>query len=142
MLKKSYRQLSDFEKGRIIGLFEAGWEYGKICERVCRDYSTVKKICEKWMEERTYIRKPGSGAPRKTTSREDRRIVKIALADRKATTSQIRNEVTSRVTRQTISNRLLEVGLHSRVPMKCLPLTQVHRRKRYQWCNDKLTWTH
>jgi transposase len=140
--RKPYHQLSDFEKGRIIGLFEAGWEYGKISEKVYRYYSTVKKICEQWKKEGTYIRKSGSGAPRKTTSREDRRIVKIALASRKATTSQIRKEVASRTTRQTINNRLLEVGLHSRAPMKCLPLTQIHRKKRYQWCNDKLTWTH
>ncbi|GBL86270.1 Transposable element Tcb2 transposase [Araneus ventricosus] len=62
----------------------------------------------------TYVRRTGSGATRKTTRREERRIVWQALVDPTVTHSTTQSDV--------------------------LPLTPKHRRLRLQWCHARSTW--
>ncbi|GFV69441.1 uncharacterized protein TNCV_2778561 [Trichonephila clavipes] len=50
-------------------------------ERVDRSECAVRKFWEQWTREGTHALKTGSGATRKTTRREDGRIVRQALVD-------------------------------------------------------------
>lgn len=47
----------------------------------------------------------------------------------------------TRVSRQTIRNRLHRFGLNARRPLQVTPLTPRHRRERLQWAQDHVTWT-
>ncbi|GFX60180.1 HTH_Tnp_Tc3_2 domain-containing protein [Trichonephila clavipes] len=82
--------------------------------------------------EGTHARKTGSGATRKTTRREDRRIVRQALVDPTVTRSTIREDVGEAIVPQTISRHLAEANLKSKHPFRALPLTPEHRQLRLQ----------
>ncbi|GFY33656.1 transposable element Tcb2 transposase [Trichonephila clavipes] len=86
------------------------------------------------------VRKTGSGATRKTTRREDRRIVRQALVDPTVTRSTIRADVGVAIVPQTISRHLAEANLKSERPFRALPLTQEHRQLRLQWCQARSMW--
>uniref|UniRef100_A0A8C5HEH9 Transposase Tc1-like domain-containing protein n=1 Tax=Gouania willdenowi TaxID=441366 RepID=A0A8C5HEH9_GOUWI len=47
----------------------------------------------------------------------------------------------TRVSRQTIRNRLHRFGLNARQPLQVTPLTPRHCRDRLQWAQDHVTWT-
>ncbi|GFX29572.1 HTH_Tnp_Tc3_2 domain-containing protein [Trichonephila clavipes] len=64
-----------------------------------------------------------SGATRKTTRREDRRIVWQALVDPIVTRSTIRADGDVAIVPQTISRHLAEVNLKSKRNFRALPLT-------------------
>ncbi|GFW64670.1 hypothetical protein TNCV_700731 [Trichonephila clavipes] len=68
--------------------------------------------------------KTGSGETMKTTSREDRRIVRQALVDPTVTRSTIRTDVGVAIVPQTIYRHLAEANLKSKRPFRALPLTQ------------------
>ncbi|GFS58100.1 transposable element Tc1 transposase [Trichonephila clavipes] len=78
-----------------------------------------------------------SGATRKTTSREDRRIVRQALVDPSVTHSTIRADVGFAIVPQIISRHLAEANLRSKRPFRALPLTPEHRQLRLQWCHAR-----
>ncbi|GFU54774.1 transposable element Tc1 transposase [Trichonephila clavipes] len=95
---------------------------------------------EQWTREGTHARKTRSGATRKTTRREDRRIVRQALGDPTVTRSTIRAVVGVAIVPQTISRHLAEANLKSKRPFRELPLTPEHRQLHLQWCQARSMW--
>ncbi|GFX47163.1 transposable element Tc1 transposase [Trichonephila clavipes] len=87
-----------------------------------------------------HARKTGSGATRKTTRREDRRIVRQSLVDPTVTRSTIRADVGVAIVPQTIPRHLAEANLKSKRPFRALPLTPEHRQLRLQWCLARPMW--
>ncbi|KAI4469530.1 hypothetical protein MML48_1g04323 [Holotrichia oblita] len=85
-------QFSDFERGRIIGMREAGLSLREIARRVNRNVSTVLRCWSKWSEEGVQHRRRGSGHPRRATDREERRLRLLATRDRFSTTRSIAND--------------------------------------------------
>ncbi|GFX90105.1 HTH_Tnp_Tc3_2 domain-containing protein [Trichonephila clavipes] len=79
-----------------------------------------------------HAQKTGSGVTRKTTRREDRRIVRQALLDPTLTRSTIGVDVGVASVPQTISRHLAEANLKSKLPFHALPLTPQHRQLRLQ----------
>ncbi|GFV47193.1 transposable element Tc1 transposase [Trichonephila clavipes] len=100
----------------------------------------VRNCREQWTQEGTHARKTEFGATRKTTRREDRRIVLQALVDPTVTRSTIRADVGVAIVPQTISRHLSEANLKSKRPFRALPLTPEHRQLRLQWCQDRSMW--
>ncbi|GFY00587.1 HTH_Tnp_Tc3_2 domain-containing protein [Trichonephila clavipes] len=90
----------------------AGWSTHRAAGQVDRSECAVRNCWEQWIREGTHARKTGSGATRKTTRREDRRIVR----------------------------HLSEANLKSKCPFRALPLTPEHRQLRLQWCQAKSMW--
>ncbi|UYV76563.1 hypothetical protein LAZ67_14001162 [Cordylochernes scorpioides] len=82
----------------------------------------------------------GSGRPRATTEREDRAIVRMAVAAPESTLSTIQRVTGTQVSKMTINRRLRVRNLSARRPLRCLPLTPVHRQVRLQWCRERSTW--
>ncbi|GFX39506.1 uncharacterized protein TNCV_2668681 [Trichonephila clavipes] len=54
----------------------AGWSTRRVAGQVDRSECAVRNCWEPETREGTHVRKTGSGATRKTTRREDRRIVR------------------------------------------------------------------
>ncbi|GFX84990.1 HTH_Tnp_Tc3_2 domain-containing protein [Trichonephila clavipes] len=99
---------------------------------------SVRSCWEQWTQEGTHERKTRSGVIRKTTRRDDRRIVRQALVDPTVTRSTIRADVGVAIVPQTISRHLAEANLKSKRPFSALPLTPEHRQLRQQWCQSKI----
>ncbi|GFV87059.1 HTH_Tnp_Tc3_2 domain-containing protein [Trichonephila clavipes] len=126
--RRHFSQLSEFERGLIIGMKTAGRVAGQV------DHSkwAVRNCWKHWTREGTQARKTGSGANRKTTRREDRRIVWQALVAPTVTRSAVRADVGVANVPQTISRDLAEANLKSKRPFRALPLTPEHRQLRLQ----------
>ncbi|GFU42388.1 transposable element Tcb1 transposase [Trichonephila clavipes] len=85
-----------------------------------------------------------NGADR-TTTLDDRWIVRIAVMDRTATSRTIPQQIQSvthhSVSAHTILSRLQQSGMSTRHPLLRLVLTGNHERLCCQWCDEWLTWT-
>ncbi|GFV70523.1 transposable element Tcb1 transposase [Trichonephila clavipes] len=102
------RHLDAFTRGRIIGKLEEG--------------------------RRTAIQGFSSGRPRGITPADDRYIVLQARRNRRQTAGEIARHTTQAtrrpISRFTMARRLHGGGLFARRPIRCLPLTPAHRRRR------------
>ncbi|GFU46040.1 HTH_Tnp_Tc3_2 domain-containing protein [Trichonephila clavipes] len=120
--RRHFSQLSEFERGLIIGMKTAGWSTHRVVGQVDRTECAVRNCWGQCTREGTYARKIESGATRKTTRREDRRIVLQALVDPTVTSSAIRADVGVAIVQQTISRHLAEANLKSNHPFRALRL--------------------
>ncbi|GFX67753.1 transposable element Tc1 transposase [Trichonephila clavipes] len=125
--RRHFSQLSEFERGLIIGMKTAGWSTRRVAGQVDRSECAVRNCWEQWTREGTHVRKIGSGATRKTTRRKDRRIVQQAFVDPTVTRSMIRADVSVAIVPQKISRHLAGANLKSKRPFRELSLTPEHR---------------
>ncbi|GFV24775.1 transposable element Tc1 transposase [Trichonephila clavipes] len=132
--RRHFSQLSEFERGLILGRKTAGWSTRRLAGQVDRSECAVRNCWEQWTREGTHAQKTGSGVTRKTTRKEDRRIVRQALEDLTVTRSTIRADVGVAIVSQTISRHLAEANLKSKRPFHALPLTPEQRQLLLQWC--------
>ncbi|GFV27416.1 HTH_Tnp_Tc3_2 domain-containing protein [Trichonephila clavipes] len=121
--RRHFSQLSEFERGLIIGMKTAGWPTRRVDGQVDRSECAVRNCWKQWTREGTYARKSGSGASRKTTKREDQRNVWQVLVDSTVTCSTIRADEGVAIVPQTISRHLAEANHKSKRPFRALPLT-------------------
>ena len=135
-----YPQLTEFERGRIIGLREDGFSFRDIAESLGWDESTVHGCWEHWSRECTFSIRLGSGRPRGTTEKEDRRILHTTVMHRTASATNIRAAVGTTVTQRTARNQLLKWQLRVRSPVACIPLTPSHCLLRRQWWQARAHW--
>ncbi|GFW00914.1 transposable element Tc1 transposase [Trichonephila clavipes] len=135
--RRHFSQLREFERGLIIGIKAADWSTHRVAGQVDRLECAVRNCCKQWTREGPHARKTGSGATRKTTRREDRRIVRRALVDPTEICSKIRADVGVAIVPQTISRHLAEAKLKSKSTFRALRLTPKHRQLRLQWCQAR-----
>ncbi|GFX13307.1 uncharacterized protein TNCV_2907301 [Trichonephila clavipes] len=92
--RRHFSQLSEFERDLIIEIKTAGWSTRRVADQVDRSECTVRNCWEQWTREGIHVRKIRSEATRKTTRRDDRRIVRRQeLVDRTVISSTIRSDV-------------------------------------------------
>ncbi|GFV84834.1 transposable element Tc1 transposase [Trichonephila clavipes] len=118
----------------------AGWSTRCVSGHVDRSECAVRNCWEQWTREGTHVRKTGSGATRKTTRREGRRIVRQALVDPTVTRSTIRTGIGVATVTQTFSRHIAEANPKSKHPFRALPLTPEHRQLCLQWCQARSMW--
>ncbi|GFU97145.1 HTH_Tnp_Tc3_2 domain-containing protein [Trichonephila clavipes] len=116
--RRQYEQLTDFDRGRIIGLREAGWSNRRIGRHLGRSDMVVARCWQQWITEG--------------------RVYRHGRHRFNATLPPSRHPVPSR---ETIRRRLTEVGLRSRRPLRRLPLTPHHRQCRLDFCRPRATWS-
>ncbi|GFX34483.1 alpha-ketoglutarate-dependent dioxygenase alkB-like protein [Trichonephila clavipes] len=85
-----------------------------------------------------------SGRPRGTTPADDRYIVLQARRNRRQTAGEIARHTTQAtgrpISRFTVARRLHGGGLFARRPVRYVPLTPAHRRRRSLWCRKHRNW--
>ncbi|GFW90762.1 transposable element Tcb1 transposase [Trichonephila clavipes] len=108
--RRHFSQSSEFERGLIIAMRTASRRAALLARWIVR--SVPLEIVGSSTREGTHVGKTGSGETRKTTRREDQRIMRQALVD---PTEQILNP-------------------------SALPLTPEHRQLRLQWCQARSMW--
>ncbi|GFV60854.1 transposable element Tc3 transposase [Trichonephila clavipes] len=138
--RRHFSQFSEFERGLIIGMKTAGWSTRRVAGQVDRSECAFRNCWEQWTRKVTHVWKTGSGVSRKTSRREDRRIVWQALVNPTVTHSTIRADVGVAIVPQTISRHLADANLKFRHPFRALPLTPEHRKLRLQWCQAGSMW--
>ncbi|GFX05781.1 transposable element Tcb2 transposase [Trichonephila clavipes] len=110
--RRQYEQLTDFDRGRIIGLREAGWSNRRIGRHLGRSDMVVARCWQQWITEGRVYRRGGSGRPRNTNDREDRAIRRVATSAPTTSLASIQRHLPpSRhpvPSRETIRRRLTE----------------------------------
>ena len=96
--RSHYQQLTEIERGRVIGLREGRISFLNIAERLGRNVSTVHDCWQQWSQEGATSRRPGTERPCVTTEREDSCIRRMAVAHRTASAAEIRAAVGTTVT--------------------------------------------
>jgi len=140
--KKRRKQISQFDKGKIKAFREMGMSIREIKKKVNRSTGAIHKVLTQ-LEERGHPgRKRGTGLKnRKTTARDDRKLLMKAKANRRMTASQIAAEAGVDVSRWTVSRRLKEAGLLNCVACKKPLVSEKNRKWRLQWCKNHENWT-
>ncbi|GFV41689.1 uncharacterized protein TNCV_3628401 [Trichonephila clavipes] len=138
--RRQYEQLSQFERGRIIGIMEAGWSAWRVARQLGRS------DCVLWeglgpMDPRdvvytkTRLRTPSTDqSSRRPPHRKKCTRTANCFIDHHPCTGSIRQVSRRQVSSRTIRRRLAEGHLGSRHPLRLLPLTPIHRRLRLKWC--------
>ncbi|GFY29538.1 transposable element Tcb2 transposase [Trichonephila clavipes] len=65
--RRQYEQLLQFERGRIIGMMEAGWSTRRVTRQLGRSDCVVRRCWEQWIREMSFTRRSGSGRSRQTS---------------------------------------------------------------------------
>ncbi|GFV03840.1 transposable element Tc1 transposase [Trichonephila clavipes] len=138
--RRHFSQLRKFERGLIIRMKIACWSTRRVAGQVDRLECAVRNCWEQCTREGTKARKTGSGVTKKTTRREERRIMRQTLVDPTLSRSTIRADVGIAIVPQTIYRHLAEANLKSKRPFRALPLTPKHRQLRLQWCQARSMW--
>ena len=108
--------------------------------------SVVGRLWQRFQATNSVRKRPRSGRPRSTTNREDRYITNMALHQRTTTARRLRDNLRTatgtRVSDQTIRNRLRANNLRCRRQAVRPPLLPRHRTARRHWCTLHLQWQH
>ncbi|GFX08370.1 transposable element Tcb2 transposase [Trichonephila clavipes] len=127
------RHLDAFTRGRIIGKLEEGRSVTSGAAKFGIAHSIVSRL---WGF--------SSGRPRGTTSADYRYIVLQDRRNRRQTAGEIARHTTQAtgrpISRFTVTRRLHGGGLFARLPVRCVPLTRSHRRRRSLWCREHRNW--
>ncbi|GFY25189.1 transposable element Tcb2 transposase [Trichonephila clavipes] len=138
------RHLGAFTRGRIIGKLEEGRSVTSVAAEFGIAHSIVSRLWRQFQTTETAIRGFSSGRPRRTTPADDRYIVLQARRNRQQTAGEIARHTTQAtgrpISRFTVARRLHGGGLFARRPVRCVPLTPVHRRRRSLWCREHRNW--
>ncbi|GFT25159.1 transposable element Tc1 transposase [Trichonephila clavipes] len=107
-------------------------------------HNIVSRLWRQFQTTGTAIRGFSSGRPRGTTPADDRYIVLQARRNRRQTAGEIARHTTQAtgrpISRFTVARRLHGGGLFARCPVRCVPLTPAHRRRRSLWCREHRNW--
>ncbi|GFX37696.1 transposable element Tc1 transposase [Trichonephila clavipes] len=138
------RHLDAFTRGRIIGKLEEGRSVTSVAAEFGIAHSIVSRLWRQFQTTGTGIRGFSSGRPRGTTPADDRYIVLQARRNRRQTAGEIARHTTQAtgrpISRFTVARRLHGGGLFARRPVRCVPLTPAHRRRRSLWCREHRNW--
>ncbi|GFT56719.1 transposable element Tcb2 transposase [Trichonephila clavipes] len=138
------RHLEAFTRGRIIGKLEEGRSVTSVAAEFGIAHSIVSRLWRQFQTTGTAIRGFSSGHPRGTTPADDRYIVLQARRNRWQTAGKIARHTTQAtgrpISRFTVARRLHGGGLFARRPVRCVPLTPAHRRRRFLWCREHQNW--
>ncbi|GFU81621.1 transposable element Tcb2 transposase [Trichonephila clavipes] len=107
-------------------------------------HNIVSRLWKQFQTKGTAIRGFSSGHPRGTTPADDRYKVLHARRNRRQTAGEIARHTTQAtvrpISRFTVNRRLHGGGLFARRPVRCVPLTPAHRRRRSLWCREHRNW--
>ncbi|GFS64414.1 HTH_Tnp_Tc3_2 domain-containing protein [Trichonephila clavipes] len=133
-----------YTRGRIIGKLEEGRSVTSVAAEFGIAHSIVSRLWRQFQTKGTAIRVFSSGRPRGTTPADDRYIVLQARRNRRETAGKIARHTTQAtgrpISRFTVARRLYGGGLFARRPVRCVPLTPAHRRRRSLWCREHRNW--
>ncbi|GFX94622.1 transposable element Tc3 transposase [Trichonephila clavipes] len=138
------RHLDAFTRGRILGKLEEGRCVTSVAAEFGIAHSIVSRLWRQFQTTGTAIRGFCSGRPGGTTPADDRYIVLQARRNRRQTAGEIARHTTQLtgrpISRFTVARRLHGGGLFARRPVRCVPLTPAHLRRRSLWCREHRNW--
>jgi transposase len=137
-------QLSEFERGLIVGAYKALHSERKVAELLQFPNSTVHKILDDFNHGRT---QPAArkGRPQKTSERGNRIIRRVVRKNRKSTLSVLTEEVNKvlphALSTRTVQRRMHQWGIYAHAARKVPLISRRNRIARVAWVRERLNWT-
>src|ERR687896_167699 len=138
------RELTDFERGEIVGLSKGGFSQKDIAELLNFPKSTVGNIIKKYNEKGLTTTEHRSGRPKALSERDRKHLEKVAKNNRNDTleeiTEKFNTELNISVSSRTIQRTLHEKGYSGHAAKKKPFISEVNKKKRFGWCRTKKNW--
>jgi len=143
MVKK--RELSSFERGRIIGFSEAGHSERAISKKTGYGKTTIHNIITKYCKTGTLNVASRSGRPKKMNERDKRHLKMIVNQNRREAAEKIQKEFIEstgkEVSKCTVRRTLYEMGYHSRTALRKPHISEPNRKIRLSWARERRFWS-
>ena len=134
------RRLTDQERHLAVARIRTGSTQCDVAGELGVLQSVISRLVHRFRDTGSVGERPRSGASRGTTCNDDQYLRTNALRNCSRAAITIERGQGTRVSRQTIRNRLHHFGLRARRPLQVTPLTDRHRRLRLKWARDHVTW--
>ena len=137
--------ISAQERIQIVTLMQQGLRQVDIAAIVHVSQSDVSRICSKFRHTHSIADRLRTGRPHATIHREDQYLHLTARRRPYSRASELRRGLQAatecNVSNQTNRNRLHDVGLRSRRPIRAPVLSRQHRVARMRWARLHRNWT-
>lgn len=137
------KELTEFERGEIVGLRKAKHSIREIAEILKRSRKTVENAINDYFKKNKTSAAQRSGRPKKLSERDDRQIIKIIKKNPKSTINEVIQELDKlniSVSDKTIRNTLHSKNYYGRKAIKKPLISEKNRKKRLGWCNFRKFW--
>ncbi|GFX44277.1 transposable element Tcb2 transposase [Trichonephila clavipes] len=92
--QRQYQQLLQFDRGRIIGMMEAGWSVIRVARQLDHSDCVVRRRWDQRNREMSFTLRPGSRRSRQTSRCKDCHIVRNACVQPTTSSAAIQAHVT------------------------------------------------
>lgn len=131
------RELNIEKRIKIQTLYEEGKTQVEIAKLVKCSRCAVQYAIKRYAETGSHANKTRTGRKRVTTKRQDRKLIRDSLKDRKKTSSQLAaalsDEIGRPISSRTARRRLIEAGLKGCKARKKPWLSDSNKKKRLEW---------
>ena len=135
--------MTDEDRDRAVSLFTQGFTYQFIANEYGVHSSTISRLCAKFIENGSIARRPGGGAKRKSTPKEDMMMVRQLKQDNTTCSHKIKQDLgLDRISSRTVRRRLAESGEFENGWAETTPfISDKNRKYRLTWCYEHRDWT-
>lgn len=132
---------SDVQKGRILGLREAGLTLKEIFQKTKVPVPTISRIIRQVAKRGNTERKHGSGRPRLLDKTNLNKISKIVKKNPRISSKGIVKSLNVKVSERTVKRELNNMSLFGRVAAKKPFLSNKNKVSRLKWANTYLKFS-
>ena len=138
------RHLQNDARLCAIGMLKAGMRQVEVARRLGFSQSVISSLRTRLAQTNSTLDRRRSGRPRSRSQAQDRFLRTSALRSLSVSAEQLCEHLSrtgTRVSVQTMRNRLHSAGLRARRPYIGVPLSQRHRQARLAWTRQHRRWT-
>jgi transposase len=137
------KQLTEFQRGEIIGAWKFGHSGSQISEKLDRPKSTVNKVIAAY-KKGIEVPPPRTGRPPKMTERDNRHLMQILNKDRRININELCEDfvasTSTNISQITLKRHLHKNNIYGRVGVKKPFVNAANRMKRLSWAKKRKNW--
>ena len=142
-IQKKRPRLTDFEKGKIILLYEQGWGYGRIASNIGRTKSTVQNFINRYVERESHVNKPHPGREKKISQSTEDAVLALIQGDASISKMKITETIPELqdIHPRTLDRMLRGKGIRKWIAWKRPKLLPRHATARLACAIERKDWT-
>ena len=139
------RRLGEAEMSRGTRMLQAGFSQWHVANVLGVSQSVISRFWNRFLTTGNVSHLHAGSRERSTSEAQDRFLVIQARRHRFHNAITLRGDLQNAtvvcISIQTVRNRFQDIGLRSRRPAICVPLTRLHVQRRLEWAQDHVNWT-
>ena len=137
------KQLTEFQRGEIIGAWKFGHSESKISEKLNRPKSTINKVIATY-KKGIEVPPPRTGRPPKITERDNRHLMQVLNKNRRITINELCEDfiasTSTNVSQITLKRHLHKIKIYGRIGAKKPFVNAANKMKRLSWAKRRKDW--